>query len=177
MKMNIFVVDKCPIKAAQQMIDKHVIKMATESLQMISACLILRNFNSPYRLSFPYHPCTIWARESKQNMEWLVTHTYALCQEYTIRYGKTHQVERTMNLYRESIEGLIDYLPDIGLTDFAIAISEDMNCRKVHGFDDMDAVEKYRLYYMHDKWHFASWKTQEPEWWPKNHIIKMRGGQ
>ena len=175
--MNIFVVDKCPIKAAQQMMDKHVIKMATESLQMISACLHLRNFNSPYRLSFPYHPCTIWARESKQNMEWLVTHTYALCQEYTIRYGKTHQVERTMNLYRESIESLIDYLPDIGLTDFAIAISEDMNCRKVYGFDDMDAVDKYRLYYIHDKWHFASWKTQVPEWWPKNHIIKMRGEQ
>tara|TARA_R100001510_G_C7582930_1_gene155272 strand:+ start:65 stop:589 length:525 start_codon:yes stop_codon:yes gene_type:complete len=172
--MNIFVVDKCPITAAQMMIDKHVIKMATETLQMISTCLILRGFNAPYRKSFAYHPCTIWARHSKQNMEWLFTHAYALCQEYTIRYGKTHQVEKSLNLFHSEIELLIDYLPDLGLTEFAVAISDNMNCRQLDGFDEMDVVEKYRQYYIHDKWWFASWKTKEPDWWPKNHIAKMR---
>ena len=38
-KMNIFVLNEDPIKSAQQMVDKHVVKMPVESLQMISTCL------------------------------------------------------------------------------------------------------------------------------------------
>ena len=34
--MNIFVLDKNPIKAAQQHCDKHVVKMIVESGQMLS---------------------------------------------------------------------------------------------------------------------------------------------
>ena len=34
--MNIFVLDKNPIKAAQQHCDKHVVKMILESAQMLS---------------------------------------------------------------------------------------------------------------------------------------------
>ena len=65
-------------------------------------------------------------------------------------------------------------MPDIGLTQFAVAISPNMNCRKLDGFDNMSVADKYRNYYIEDKWWFAEWKTQEPEWWPKNHYnIKM----
>ena len=70
--MNIFYLDKDPVKAAEYSCDKHVVKMPVESLQMISTCFHFRGFNAPYRMSFAYHPCTIWARESSQNMEWLV---------------------------------------------------------------------------------------------------------
>jgi hypothetical protein len=31
-------------------------------------------------------------------------------------------------------------------------------------------VKAYRDYYMGDKWEFATWKTNVPEWWPDNHI-------
>jgi len=55
-------------------------------------------------------------------------------------------------------------LPDIGLTPFAVAISDHMNCRQLDNFDDMSVVDKYRAYYMHDKNHFASWKTERPSW-------------
>ena len=165
--MNIFVLNENPIKSAQQMVDKHVVKMLVESLQMISTCLHLRGFNAPYRMSFAYHPCTIWARESSQNMEWLVEHTYALCKEYTIRYGKTHQVERTMKMYHDTIQELIEYLPDEGLTPFAQAMPDMSKCD--------NACEAYQKYYLGEKWYFAEWKTQRPDWWPEDHIMKMRG--
>jgi hypothetical protein len=56
-------------------------------------------------------------------------------------------------------------LPDIGLTPFAIAISEDMNCRKVEGFDSLSTVDKYRQYYIHDKARIATWKQNKPSWY------------
>ena len=36
--MNIFVLDRNPTIAAQQMCDKHVVKMIVESAQMLSTC-------------------------------------------------------------------------------------------------------------------------------------------
>tara|TARA_B110000196_G_C20450995_1_gene344955 strand:+ start:233 stop:406 length:174 start_codon:yes stop_codon:yes gene_type:complete len=49
-------------------------------------------------------------------------------------------------------------------TDFAIAISDTMNCRKIEGFDNLSSVEKYRLYYKHDK-PFVKWtKRRQPVW-------------
>ena len=41
--MNIFVLDNSPITSARMMIDKHVVKMPTESMQMISTITTLRN--------------------------------------------------------------------------------------------------------------------------------------
>ena len=58
--MNIFAVDKDAKKAAQQLCDKHVVKMILESAQML--CSIFED--APYKRAFYNHPCTIWARES-----------------------------------------------------------------------------------------------------------------
>ena len=33
--MNIFALSECPVESAEQMIDKHVIKMPTETCQML----------------------------------------------------------------------------------------------------------------------------------------------
>ena len=37
--MNLFFIDKCPIKSAQQLCDKHVVKMVLETAQMCSTAL------------------------------------------------------------------------------------------------------------------------------------------
>ena len=37
--MNIFFIDKCPIKSAQQLCDKHVVKMVLETAQMCSTAM------------------------------------------------------------------------------------------------------------------------------------------
>ena len=87
--MNIFVVDSDPKTSAQQLCDKHVVKMILESAQML--CSPFPKGDAPYKRAYYNHPCTLWARESQRNYEWLVDHAYAMCQEYTRRYGKVHK--------------------------------------------------------------------------------------
>lgn len=166
--MNIFVLSESPKECAEMMNNKHVVKMPTESAQMIFTIMEHLGIDSPYYPVMLNHPCTIWARESRQNYQWLINHAYELCFEYTRRYGKRHKVEWLLGKYATQLSEVLDLLPDIGLTEFAVAISEDMNCRKLEGFDDFSVIEKYRAYYIHDKSHIADWKTQEPDWWPKN---------
>ena len=36
--MNVFYVDKHPVKAAEQMCDKHIVKMILESAQLLCTC-------------------------------------------------------------------------------------------------------------------------------------------
>lgn len=163
--MNIFVLDNEPRKAAEYVLDKHVVKMPLESLQMMSTIACHFGLQYPYRPVMLNHPCTKWARESKDNFLWLWEHAGSLCEEYTSRYGKTHSCEVKMNDYNPVWIELLDKLPDIGLTPFAIAISEDMHCRKVSGFDDLSVVDKYRQYYIHDKKRIASWKKNMPSWY------------
>tara|TARA_R110002050_G_scaffold164481_1_gene294567 strand:- start:23147 stop:23698 length:552 start_codon:yes stop_codon:yes gene_type:complete len=164
--MNIFKLNECPTISAKEMIDKHVVKMPTESLQMISTCLHHYGFNSPYRPVMLNHPCTIWARESRDNMQWLVNHCIALCKEYTVRYGKEHKVERTVKQYDKFIVDMMNVLPNVGLTKFAQAMPDK--------YKNENACIAYQQYYLNEKWYFAEWKTQEPEWWPNEHIINMR---
>jgi len=163
--MNIFVIDEQPKIAAQHVLDKHVVKMPLESLQMMSTIANYLGFDSPYRPVMLRHPCTIWARESRQNFLWLWEHAGSLCEEYTSRYGKTHKCELTMNDYNHVWIDVVETLPDIGLTPFAIAISDNMFCRQVEGFDKMSTVDKYRQYYIHDKKRIATWKQNKPSWY------------
>lgn len=116
--MNIFVLDKNPIRAAQLQCDKHVVKMIVESAQMLStAHRILDGTktkrpsksgkrmvdywvhpnnnleNTLYKAVHPSHPSTLWTMESIQNYIWHYDHWYALCVEYQYRYKKVHSTE------------------------------------------------------------------------------------
>jgi hypothetical protein len=89
--MNIFYLDKDPVKAAQLQYNKHVVKMILESAQML--CTIHRHFGNedvPYKSTHKNHPSTKWARENWSHYNWLYQHMIALGDEYTKRYGKTH---------------------------------------------------------------------------------------
>ena len=110
--MNIFVTDFCPIKSAQVLPDKHIVKMPLETCQMLSIVAskkwgygfgdLPRLDGTPYKTekgAFRNHPCTIWAQ---QNWSWLIRHGLALCDEYTYRYGKVHSCEKTL-LHAEMI--------------------------------------------------------------------------
>jgi len=169
--MNIFILSEDAEECAKMMCDKHVVKMPTESLQMLSTIADHLGYeNVPFKPVMLNHPCTIWARESQQNFSFLLTHTAALCAEYTVRYGKKHKVQTLLLQHNDLWDNVFNDLPDIGLTPFAVAISYDMFCRRVEGFDDMSVVEKYRQYYLEDKWHIGKWKTSPPSWWPENHF-------
>ena len=116
--MNIFAVDNDPKIAAQQLCDKHVVKMILESAQML--CAVFPNGDAPYKRAFYNHPCTKWARESVENYEWLLNHAYAMCQEYTRRYGKVHKSLNAIGWCGSNYPKL--NIPSKGLTPFAEAM-------------------------------------------------------
>lgn len=144
--MNIFVLDNDPVKAAQMLCDKHVVKMCLETAQMLSTIN-----GGPYKPTHPNHPCTVWARQTLGNFRWLVEHGMAIGDEYLHRYGKEHKST-------EVIFGCKGFIPnhDETLTPFALAMPDE--------FKVEDPVESYRNYYMSKK-SFCNWTKRDiPEW-------------
>tara|TARA_R100000231_G_scaffold44409_1_gene38436 strand:+ start:644 stop:1417 length:774 start_codon:yes stop_codon:yes gene_type:complete len=163
--MNIFATDLNPYKAAATQLDKHVVKMATESLQMISTIMHYLDIDAPYKPVMLNHPCTIWARETSTNFAWLVVHAHALCEEYTRRYARVHSVERNLILYRDKIYEACRKLQETeisrSLTPFAIAMADKYRMLKKDDEDDFEfAIRSYQHYYLHGKWKFASWRDR-----------------
>ncbi len=161
--MNVFVLDRDPIVAARMQCNKHVVKMVLETAQML--CANFPEGSAPYKRSHYNHPCTIWARTSKANFRWLVIHGMALANEYTNRYGKVHKSQEVLMWCFKNMHKLT--FPEEGLTEFGVAISDDQNCRMmIPGFDELDVVDKYRLYYIFDKSAFAEWPSGKiPKWY------------
>jgi hypothetical protein len=171
--MNIFVLDEQPEISAQMMCDKHVVKMILESCQLLSTAhhvldgdvVVVDTGKRKYKTSICTrknickatminHPCTIWARETRANYLWLWKHAYALCKEYTARYGKVHAMESML------MDGLYNPPANIKkgkLTPFAQAMPDQ--------YKDSNAVVAYRKYYINEKERFAKWKASSaPEW-------------
>ena len=176
--MNIFAIDEHPVRAARQMVDKHVVKMILEAGQMLSTSHRVLDGEEYYdrtknnrrikrwrlsderegklwKASFVGHPCTQWTMESRMNYRWHATHALALCREYTHRYEKIH-----------NSQALIEYLfnreplniREGGLTKFAIAMPDQYKVEC--------SVESYRNYYRGEKAYFAKWKNRDtPVWW------------
>jgi hypothetical protein len=89
--MNIFYLDRDPVKAAQIQYNKHVVKMVLESAQMLcTAHRYYGNDDVPYKSAHVNHPSSIWCRENSRQYYWLFDHMLALGNEYTKRYGKKH---------------------------------------------------------------------------------------
>ena len=58
---------------------------------------ILRADGKPYSTekgAFRNHPCTVWANSFVNNWQWLLAHGFALCEEYSLRYGKSTPATR-----------------------------------------------------------------------------------
>jgi len=171
--MNIFVLDQLPEISAQMMCNKHVVKMVLESCQLLSTAhhvldgdvIEVDTGKRKYKTSICTkknickatminHPCTIWVRQTRANYLWLWKHAYALCKEYTARYGKVHAMEAMLmnDLYNPPVN-----IAKGKLTPFAQAMPDQ--------YKDSDAVIAYRKYYIHEKKRFAKWKGREvPKW-------------
>ena len=151
--MNIFILDEDPKKAAQYLCDKHVVKMLLESAQMLCTVHWTQGNEAPYKKCHVNHPCTIWARESIDNYNWLLTHGKEICKEYTKRYSKIHKSQAVI----EWAEKNVPRLPKLGLTPFRLAMPDHCKTNNV--------VESYRKYYHLAKRDFAKWKCEKPDWW------------
>ena len=177
--MNIFATDHDPYIAARNLCDKHINKMIVESAQMLANAFTLDRLAEADRPraksgaqrtnGYKHHPCAKWARQSTENFRWLARHAYGMIVERAYRWpdNPSHFTESFIdwcNLNEfdtiPADEGVIDQ------TDFAIAISQDMSCRAIDGFDNMSSIDKYRAYYSMDK-PFADWTYREPPKWFK----------
>lgn len=159
--MNIFILDKDPKLAAQQQCDKHVVKMCSESAQMLSTAHWATGSSAPWKSTHEGHPCTLWVQESASNYEWLLIHGLELCYEYTKRYDKIHKTQSILEWLKDNRP----LLPNIELTPFAVSFyakePEKYNLCKRE-----DPVESYRRFYKMDKASFAKWKLGNiPDWW------------
>ena len=139
--------------------DKHVVKMALETAQML--CTVARECK--YEEEYIYksvhlnHPCTRWAAECYQNWKWLCRHGLALCNEYTYRYGKEHKCKEIIRmLYKNSFGPKYKFLQ--GRTAFAQAMPNQ--------YKQKNAVKAYRAYYLGEKKRFSKWtRRKPPTWW------------
>ena len=168
--MNIFCIDKDPIQSAKWLCDQHCNKMVLESAQMVANCFseqVLESAPTTKRsttrkYSYWNHPCSIWARETLGNLDWLLRHSLAMEVERLDRGFNPHFSAEFLHW---AYENILKSANDLSLeqTPFAIAINEAMSCRQEATFESSDEVGKYRLYYKLDK-PFATWKKNKPLW-------------
>ena len=176
--MNIFVLSEDPVETAQMQLNKHVVKMVLESAQML--CAPYETGVAPYKRAHYNHPCTIWARESYENYQWLISHALALAEEYTFRYGKEHGAGK----HRKALKGLRFIAPIIpttrepvfrqkdplspytGLTAHPQCFSGHDHCKT----DEDWPIIAYRAFYRVDKSSFARYNKGRnmPQWMKEN---------
>lgn len=159
--MNIFILDTDVNLCAQYHVDKHCVKMILETTQLLNNAMIAGDseYKPVYKQTHKNHPCSLWACESIDNFNWLVTLGLALCEEYTFRYGKQHKCQSILELFQKQSSNL--KLPAVGMTPFRLCMPDN--------YKVADPVESYRNYYRGDKAYIAKWtKRDQPEWWSSN---------
>ena len=187
--MNIFALSRNPQEAALEMLDKHIVKMPTETCQMLHTNVLYFDYIEHYgeeptlaqvkqfhrdinsKLMKPAmlnHPSTIWARQNPHNTRWLYEHGKALCEEYTYRYGKVHGSQSRILDIAYTIDEDSNWS---FATPVTIAMDDKYRLVKDNRIPDWDfVINSYRHYYLQGKWEFAEWRANRmPAWWPKNH--------
>jgi hypothetical protein len=144
--MNIFALSICPAESAEQMIDKHVIKMPTETCQMLHTNILCMQYVQEHgkepqlkelkafhkeigsdlmKPAMLNHPSTIWARQSLDNFDWLYHHGLALSKEYAYRYDKEHGSHQRIYDCVQHMDIIMNYeFPTNELTPVSIAMDD-----------------------------------------------------
>jgi hypothetical protein len=150
--MNIFYLDKDPVKAAKLQYNKHVVKMILESAQMLCTahhCIMGDDADVPYKIAHKNHPSTVWARQSGENYTWLYHHMMALGSEYTKRYGKKHL---SITKCEDKLAILPGGILETGLTKMPQCMPDE--------YKDECSVKAYWNYYIGEKHTVANPKTE-----------------
>jgi len=163
--VNIFAVNDDPRLAARDLPDKLVVKMPTESLQLLTPWAF--NTHGVYTQKpdgtnygikgFAHHPCAKWLYESDANVMWLLEHAIEMSQEYTRRYNEQHGVNYAIE---QLVKLTQNWMPGISCdhTEFVQAMPEEF---KIPG----GAVTAYRNYINGYKG-YAEWRySEKPNWW------------
>lgn len=172
--MNIFYLHPKPTLCAQYHTDKHVVKMPLEYAQLLCTAhrlvdgtestkikngrrnkvWTLQDYREDtlYGATHRNHPSALWARESKQNYQWLYSLFVEICKEYTYRYDKTHLCET-------KLKATLKQCPhNIGTKDFTPPVPAMPIDYKDQALNVLDA---YHTYYVCDKAHLLTWKKRK----------------
>lgn len=186
--MNIFILNECEVISAEEQCDKHVVKMPLESAQMLSTAhrvldgneirkpsksgkTMVKYFELPsdresilYKAVHINHPCSVWARESDSNYNWLYKHFIALSLEYKYRYDKDHGSYLKL---AKSLKSPPNNIPKGGLTPFKLAMGSNPECM----FPE-DPIKSYRLYYKtkQDRFKMVWTKREVPGWFTNANV-------
>lgn len=195
--MNLFYLDENLDRCAEYHIDPHVGKMQLEAAQLLTTTVWIdkhigfvprkltseelgvindlkrrepdidsRNFTR-YLPTHINHPSAVWVRSSLEHYYWTVNYVNALNSETIYRGNKPHASCAEVNRMPEPTR-----LPDMGWVPPTLAMPDTLK--------SSDHIASYRMFYMLDKWPFASWKVRgKPEWWDDNIVEqqKLKGGR
>lgn len=102
--MNIFCTSACPIQSAKFLDDKRVVKMCTETGQILATALHCKGVSVSIKPTHASMEVVKWARVSRQNYKWLLRHFVALLHEKRKRYPKNppHKYEQHINLFQDN---------------------------------------------------------------------------
>jgi hypothetical protein len=163
--MNLFILDADPKMSAKYHTDRHIVKMPTETAQMVSFIYHdkelwnkqLPDFIMGFSKTHYKHPCSIWMRESLSNFKYACQLGLELYNEYQYRYQKPDKHQRAKQIFSFAL-GNLPQIADKGLTPFALAMDKifiNFSC----------PIENYREYYRNGKSHLHNWKNREiPTW-------------
>ena len=180
--MNIFILNKDPVLAAQEQCDKHVVKMIVESGQMLSTAHRMLDGSQTrrrsksgktmskywvldddredtlYKAVHMGHPCTVWTMESAENYKWHYEHFVALCAEYQHRYSKVHATQKLLEV---PLKRMPNRILHTGRTPYALAMGAEPQC-----INHDDPVKSYKDFYITKQKRFKMvWsKRATPAW-------------
>lgn len=163
--MNIFAYDPCPIRSALWLDDIRKNKMIVEGCQLLSTTVALLRPDLAtyvYRISYVNHPCAIWARASRDNFVWLLSHTEAMHKQR----GKPHKSAGLFPIFHKFCDENSRNFHAKSMTPFA-------NCarNKTLGVDFTHIPNTHAAYRLYSSYRWQhdtiklSWRYgEEPKW-------------
>lgn len=137
--MNIFVLDKNPITAAQMLCDCHLRKMCVETAQILSGVMLRRGIVLCEGMPKPQninHPVIVAAASSEEAINWTCFYFYSILREFHIRFKKRHKYFTIFPLYLDALVG-------IDLSDDHSNLAKCCGDLDVSGLDIVSAYRKY----------------------------------
>ena len=157
--MNIFATSEDPVRSAVALDNKRIGKMLIESNQIISTALLLsddtwKNHIGPGQLSRPthiHHPIVKWAC-NHDNMNWLLSHAFALASEFEYRFKKQHgSFQRTLYISKQ-----LNFSSNFSKIKFCNCARNTSHAIDYSNVEDVHTA--YKLYLC------KRWDNETPKW-------------